>query len=106
MLPEGLILDQGLVLFGFSLFTATIPSQIHLSVLMVVFISTLKTIIIPFLTTRMLEQSAQVRPVWSGRGSPAGKASVSFPEKLWINEITAFRTYLREDSGHTVILEH
>ena len=59
MLPEGLILDQGLVLFGFSLFTATIPSQIHLSVLMVVFISTLKTIIVPFLTTRMLEQSAQ-----------------------------------------------
>ena len=102
MLPRRLILDKGMVPSGCMLYVKG-QSQLSLTVGILILQTTgLKA----FPMIGMLEQSAQVRPVWSGRGSPAGKASVSFPEKLWINEITAFRIHLHEDSGHTVILEH
>ena len=77
MLPEGLILDQGLAPFGFIILTAMGYSQCSRPVLILF----LKSITLrAFLMTRMQEQSAQVSPVWSGRGSPSEKALVSFPE--------------------------
>ena len=77
MLPEGLILDQGLAPLGFSIFTAKEQSQSSQPVLILFS----KTIVLrAFPMTRMWEQCAHVSPVWSGRGSPTGKALVSFPE--------------------------
>ena len=77
MLLEGLILDQGLAPFGFILLTAKGKSQCSQCAVILL----LKTIILrAFPMTRMLEQSAQVSLVWSGRASPVGKALVSFPE--------------------------
>ena len=76
MLPKELTLDQQLAPFGLNIFTAVGQSQLSQSVLILL----LKTIVLrAFPMIRMLEQSAQVSPVWSGRGFPAGKASVSFP---------------------------
>lgn len=77
MLPEGLIWDQGLAPFGFSIFTAMGQSHCPLSVVILL----LKTIVLrAFPMTGMLEQCAQVSPVRSGREFPAGKASISFWE--------------------------
>ena len=77
MLLEGLILDQGLAPFGFVTLTAMGSSQCSQRVPILF----LKTITLrAFLMTRMQEQSAQVSPVWSARGSPSEKALVSFPE--------------------------
>ena len=79
MLPEELILDQGLAPFGFSIFTAMGQSQCSRSVVILL----LKTILLKaFPMTGMLEQSAQVSTVWSLRVFLAGKLSVLFPEKL------------------------
>ena len=76
MLPKELTLDQQLAPFGFLLFTAEGQSQLSWSVVILL----LKTIALrAFPMIRMLEQSAQVRLVWSGRGSPAEKALVSLP---------------------------
>ena len=80
MLPEGLILDHDLAPFGISIISATLQRQNYLWRSINVFNLILKTIMIPSLMTRMLEQSAQVRFVCLGKGSPAGKTSVSFPE--------------------------
>ena len=75
MLPEGLILDQGFAPFGFTTFTAM--GQNHHSWSVVILL--LKTIVLrAFPIKGMPKQSAQVRPVWSGRGCPAGKVSMSF----------------------------
>ena len=79
MLPKDLNLDQELDPFGFVIFTAKGRSQLSPSA--VIFL--LKTIVpraIPI--TRMLEQSAQVSLLWSGRRFPVGNLSVLFPEKL------------------------
>ena len=100
MLPERLILDQGLAPFGFILLTA--KGKSHCSQCAGILL--LKTIVLrAFPMTRMLEQSAQVSLVWSGRASPVGKALGLIPRvamRLWI---TAFRMYLGEDSTHTMI---
>ena len=75
MLPEELILDQGLAPFGFSIFTAMGQNLLSWSVVILL----LKTTFLrAYPMTGMLEQSAQVRLVRSGRGYLAGKASVSF----------------------------
>ena len=100
MLLEGFILDQGLAPFGFSIFTAKGQSQCSQPVLILF----LKTIVLrSFPMTRMLEQSAHVSPAWSWMVSPVGKAPGLISRvnlRLWI---TAFRTYLGENSTHTVI---
>ena len=63
MLPEGLILDQGLSPFGFSILIAKGQSQCSQTALILF----LKTIVLrAFPMTRMLEQSAQVSPAQSG----------------------------------------
>ena len=75
MLPEGLILDQGLAPFGSSIFTAMGQNLLSWSVVILL----LKTTFLrAYPMTGMLDQSAQVSPVWSGRRHLAGKSSVSF----------------------------
>lgn len=68
-----LTLDQQLAPFGFTIFYAGEQSQLSLNVNILV----LETLVmmVSFMT-RMLEQSAQVSPAWSGWGSPAEKALV------------------------------
>ena len=76
MLPKDLNLDQELDPFGFVIFTAKGRSQLSPSAVILL----LKTIVpraIPI--TRMLEQSAQVSLLWSGRRFPVGNLSVLFP---------------------------
>ena len=77
MLPEELILDQGLAPFGFSIFTAMGQNLLSWSVVILL----LKTTFLrAYPMTGMLEQSAQVSPVCSRSGSSAGKSSLSFWE--------------------------
>lgn len=86
MLPERLILDQGLAPFGFSIFTAMGQSQCSRSVV----IPTIKTILLKAFPMTGMEQSAQVSPVCSKEWIPSRKIFIIFLGIAWEYGSAAF----------------